>query len=108
MPLSGVRRAGRKAVTVDLESLYDAATAAGLLTEVIVGGAAVMAEFRAPDEPVLDGLALSTEYAIRYPASRLPDLAAGDTVQIAGRAYQVREVHALGEGTEHRATLTRL
>ena len=93
---------------MDLESLYDAASAAGLLTEVIVGGAAVMAEFRAPDEPVLDGLALSTEYAIRYPASRLPDLAPGDTVQIAGHAYQVREVHALGDGTEHRATLTRL
>ncbi len=95
-------------MTVDLESLYDAATAAGLLTEVIVGSAAVMAEFRAPDEPVLDGLALSTEYAIRYPASRLPALAAGDTVQIGGNTYQVREVHALGDGIERRATLTRL
>ncbi len=93
---------------MEVTELYDAATAAGLLTEVIVSGAAVMAEFRAPDEPVLDGLALSTEYAIRYPASRLPALAAGDTVQIGGHTYRVREVHALNDGTECRATLTRL
>ncbi len=92
---------------IDVTDLYDAAAAAGLLTEVIVGGVPVLCEFRAPDASVLDGLALSTDYAIRYPVSRLPALAAGDTVEIAGDSYQVREVRALGDGSERRATLTK-
>ncbi len=93
---------------MELTTFYDAAASAGMLTEVIVAGEPVMCEFRAPDESVLDGLVLSTEYAIRYPASRLPSLATGDTVVIAGESYQVREVRALADGSERRATLTKL
>ncbi len=93
---------------MEVTDFYDAAAAAGLLTEVIAGGVPVMCEFRAPDASVLDGLALSTDYAIRFPTSRLPALAAGDSVVIAGDSYQVREVRSLADGSERRATLTRL
>jgi hypothetical protein len=93
---------------MELTEFYDAAASAGMLTEVIVTGESVMCGFRAPDESVLDGLALSTDYAIRYPTSRLPNLAAGETVVIAGDSYQVREVRALADGSERRATLTKI
>ena len=92
---------------MEVTDFYDAAAAAGLLNEVIVGGVPVLCGFRAPDASVLDGLALSTDYAIRYPTSRLPVLAAGDTLVIAGANYQVREIRAVADGSERRATLTK-
>ena len=33
-------------------------------------------------------------------------LAIGDTVEIAGAVYQVRDVRAIGDGTERRASLS--
>ena len=51
---------------MNVADLYDAAARCGLLTPVKVGtGAAavtVQAAFRAPDNSVLDGLALSRDY----------------------------------------------
>ena len=91
-----------------VETLYDAAANAGLLTRAVIGGTEVMVDFRAPDEDVLDGLGVSRNHTIRYPVSRLPNLTAGNTLEIAGQAYRVREVTALGDGTEARASLTRL
>ena len=93
---------------MELTDFYDAAASTDMLTEVMVAGDTVMCEFRAPDESLLDGLALSTDYAIRYPVPRLPNLAAGETVVIAGDHYQVREVRALVDGSERRATLTKI
>jgi len=77
------------------------------LTAITVAGNTVHCAFRAPDETVLDGFALSRDYQIDYPASWLT-LAAGDTVEVAGNTYQVREVRAIGDGTERRASLTQL
>ncbi|MDO8892330.1 MAG: hypothetical protein Q7V00_10830 [Sulfurimicrobium sp.] len=91
-----------------LTTLYDAAASAGLLTPAVFGGMSVMVDFRAPDEDVLDGLGISRNYSIRYPVSWLPQLAAGDSLEIASQSYRVREITALGDGTEQRATLTRL
>lgn len=91
-----------------VETLYDAAANAGLLTRAVIGGAEVMVDFRAPDEDVLDGLGISRNHTVRYPVSRLPLLAAGNTLEIAGQTYRVREVTAMGDGTEARASLTRL
>lgn len=91
-----------------VEDIYDAAARSNLLTRAIVGGAEVMVDFRAPDEDVLDGLGVSRNHTIRYPVSRLPLLAAGNTVEIAGQTYRVREITAIGDGTEARASLTRL
>lgn len=92
---------------VRLEDLYRAADRAGLLTPVTAAGATVPCALRAPDETVLDGLALSRDHQIDYPAAWLT-LAVGDMVQVAGETYQVRDVRAIGDGAERRAWLTRL
>jgi len=93
---------------MDVTTLYEAARNAGLLTAVTVaGGSVVHCGFRAPDETVLEGFALSRDYQLDYPAAWLT-LAAGDTVEIAGTAYQVREVRAIGDGSEQRASLSKL
>lgn len=93
---------------MDVGALYDAAANAGLLTRAVIGGTEVMVDFRAPDEDVLDGLGVSRNHTIRYPVSRLPLLAASNTLEIAGQTYRVREVTAMGDGSEARASLTRL
>ena len=93
---------------VTVEFLYSAAADAGLLTPAVFGTAQVMVDFRAPDEDVLSGLGVSRDYAIRYPLTWLPSLAAGNTLDIAGQSYRVREITAIGDGSEIRATLTRL
>ena len=92
---------------VNVADLYDAAARCGLLTVVKVGAITVQAGFRAPDDPVLDGLALSRDYQIDYPASWLT-LAPSDLLSISGAAYQVRDVRAIGDGSERRAALTRI
>ena len=92
---------------MNVADLYDAAARCGLLATVKVGAVTVQAAFRAPDENVLDGLALSRDYQLDYPAAWLT-LAAGDTVEIAGASYPVREVRAIGDGSERRASLSKL
>lgn len=91
---------------MSVEDLYDAAQACGFLTPVHVGATVTWCGFRAPDDTVLDGLALSRDYVIEYPASRL-QLSPGDTVSIEGAAYTVREVRALRDGSETRALLSK-
>lgn len=92
---------------VGVADLYDAAARAGLLIPVKIGALIVECGFRAPDETVLDGLALSRDYEIEFPVERL-SLSIGDVVEIAGQNYRVREVIALRDGSECRAKLTRL
>jgi len=91
-----------------VEYLYAAAANAGLLVEAEVDGRVVMVDFRAPDETVLDGLALSTDYMMRFPGSALPNLAVGEIVNIGGESYRVRDMRAIGDGSERRANLTRI
>jgi len=94
---------------MDVTTLYEAARNAGLLTPVTVAGSpvnqTVHCAFRAPDETVLDGFALSRDYQLDYPAAWLT-LAVGDTVEVAGSSYQVRDVRAIGDGSERRAFLS--
>lgn len=92
---------------VGVADLYDAAGRAGLLTPVKVGARTVECGFRAPDEMVLDGLALFRDYEIEYPTAWLA-LAAGDTVEIGGMTYRVREVRLVRDGSESVAKLARL
>jgi hypothetical protein len=97
-----------------IEALYAAAEHAGLLLVVVWSPSngdppiSAKVDFQAPDETVLDGLALSADYAIRYPAKRLADLVVGEILTINNQTYRVREIRALGDGSEKRATLTRL
>ena len=90
-----------------ISDLYAAAGHAGLLTPATIGGAKVLVDFRAPDVEVLDGLGLSSDFAIRYPAEDVV-LDTGHELVIGGVTYRVREVRAMGDGTECRATLMRL
>jgi hypothetical protein len=92
---------------VSLTDLYAAAGRAGLLTPALIGGSEVLVDFRAPDAEVLDGLGLSSDYAIRYPASDVM-LVSGHELVIGGVTYRVREVRTVGDGSECRATLMRL
>lgn len=97
-----------------IESLYLAAEHAGMLQEAVWSPGngdppvTVKVDFQSPDESVLDGLALSADYTIRYPAKRLPELVAGEILTINSQDYKVREIRTLGDGSEKRATLTRL
>ena len=88
-----------------IEIFYDVAQRSGLLTPVRVRGSSVHCAFRSPDETVLEGLAISREHQIDYPASWL-SLAAGETVEIEGASYRVREVRSIGDGKERRASLS--
>lgn len=92
---------------MDVGALYDAAASSGLLVPVTSGGVVVMADFRAPDEDVLDGLGVSRGYTLRYPQSRLT-LSPGDELVVAAVSYRVREITQLGDGSECRASLTRI
>ena len=97
-----------------VERLYAAAARARLLKPCIwrpSDGSPEQAQavgFTAPDETVLDGLSLSTEYVMTYPASVLAGLAARETVEIDDQMFQVREIRAVGDGSERRATLSRI
>ena len=96
-----------------IERVYAAAANAGLTVRCRWTPAGSPAKtqqvgFSAPDDTVLDGLALSTDYAMTYPASGLDGLAARDVVVIDGHSYQVRDIRAIGDGSEMRAKLTRL
>ena len=93
---------------IAIEAFYAAAAHAGMLVDAVIDGQRIAVEFRAPDESVLDGLALSTDYTMRYPRTALPHLAQEQRVEIAGTSYRVREVRAIGDGSECRATLSRL
>ncbi len=97
-----------------IERLYQAAANAGLTVRcrwLPAGGGPARTQqvgFSAPDDTMLDGLALNTDYAITYPASAFVGLAARDTVVIGSVTYQVRDVRAVADGTEMRAKLTRV
>lgn len=97
-----------------VEQVYEAATNAGLLKDCHwqpSGGSPTQQHpvgFSAPDDTILDGLALNTDYAITYPSSVFVGLAAREVVDIDGVAYQVRDVRSLSDGSEMRAKLTRL
>ena len=90
-----------------VDALYDAAARCGFLTRAVFGTVAVMVEFRAPDEDVLDGLGVSRGYTIRYPKSRLT-LTRGDELLVGSESFKVREVTQLGDGSECRASLTKI
>lgn len=64
--------------------------------------------FVAPDKDVLSGLGVSTEFEMTYPNTCLVGLKTREVVQIEGVAYQVREVMAVGDGSELRAKLMRI
>lgn len=94
--------------------IYESAANAGLLKECLwypSNGAPSQRHqvgFTAPDESLLDGLTLSTDYEMTYPVTALNGLAAREVVEVGGSSFQVRDIRAVGDGSELRAKLTRL
>lgn len=97
---------------VTTEDIYAAADGAGLLKLVtwLPEPAAVPVTakvlFRAPDEVLLNGLALGRDYTMTYPLSALSGIAPHARVAIDGSTYEIREIRIIGDGTEVRATLS--
>ena len=94
--------------------IYEAAANAGFLKECVWlpsnGGPARtnMVGLRASDETVLDHLAATTETTMSYPAEILRGLAPREVVDIEGVSFQVRDIRAVGDGSEMHAKLTRV
>jgi len=101
-------------MTTLVEKIYLAAANVGFLKTCLWqprdGGAAQTHSvgFSAPDQEVLSGLGVSTEYEMTFPNSCFVGLKSRESVQIEGVAYQVREVMAVGDGAEVRAKLMRV
>jgi hypothetical protein len=97
-----------------LEQLYEAAGNAGLLKTCTwrpSTGAPAQTHrvgFAAPDGTAFDGLTTNTDYTISYPDTAFTALSVRENVEIDGVTYQVREIRAVGDGSEMRARLTRL
>lgn len=97
-----------------IDDLYQAADRAGLLRSCTWrpsdGGLAQThpVGFNAPDETRLDGLALSTDYEMSYPSGTFVGLSVREVVEIDGHPYQVRDIRAVGDGSERCAKLTRI
>jgi hypothetical protein len=97
-----------------IERVYASAASAGFLKTCVwqpLDGSAVQTHsvgWVAADQDVLSGLTSSTEYVMTYPNTAFTGLASRDSVQIGGVAYQVREVQAVGDGSELRAKLMRV
>ena len=97
-----------------VDAIYEAAANVGFLRECRwqpTDGTPLQTHqvgFAAPDDTLLDGLTLSTEYVMTYPASIFIGLAQREPVEIDGVIFLVRELRAVGDGSEMRATLTRV
>lgn len=97
-----------------VEQIFAAAARAGLLKTAVwqpADGSAPQSQavgFSAPDTTLLDGLALGTDLEMSFPASAFVGIAVRDGVVIDGIAYQVRDLRAVGDGSERRARLSRL
>jgi hypothetical protein len=94
--------------------IYESAANAGLLKECVwypSNGAPSQRHqvgFAAPDESLLDGLTLSTDYEMTYPAQHSGDLLHARWSRSVASSFQVRDIRAVGDGSELRAKLTRL
>lgn len=97
-----------------LHQFYEAAGNAGFLKTCTwrpSTGAPVQTQlvgFAAPDGSAFDGLTISTEYVMSYPDTAFTALSVRENVEIGGVTFQVREIRAIGDGSEMRAKLTRL
>ena len=69
------------------------------------GAQTASAILNAPDETA--GAALSREYLLIYPVTKLAGLATGGSITVDGSAYTVRDVRASDDGKIMNATLSR-
>lgn len=61
-----------------------------------------------PDQNILSGNVLSTEYSLTFKTSSLPSLLSGDVLSVDEISYKIREVEKIVDGNFSRALLTRV
>ena len=97
-----------------VEQIFAAAASAGLLKTALwqpADGSAPQTQsvgFSAADTNLFDGLALGTDIEMSFPASVFVGITVRDGVVIDGVRFQVRDLRAVGDGSERRARLSRL
>lgn len=97
-----------------LEIVYTAAWHAGLLQPCLWRPpndrppVRAMVGVQAPDATALDQLTVGADTTITFPATALPGLTRGEVVEVDGVSYRVRDLRAINDGSEIRASLTRL
>ena len=82
-------------------------TKAAVWTNPVGSSVTTSVMFDAPGSVVLNDV-LSTDYVATFRADAWPSVRPGDAVSVAGAAYRVREVLAVGDALLSRATLVRL
>lgn len=61
----------------------------------------------APDNLLMNGMVVSTDYRLAYPAGDLPGLDYGDSITVDGVVFTVREARAVDDGAFMHATLSK-
>ena len=90
------------------ETIYEAAANAGFLTECRWQTQTSMVGLQNSDHSIMHKLTMSSDTTMTYPSSKFIGIRTGDRVWINYQEYQVREVLAINDGSEMRATLTKL
>jgi hypothetical protein len=98
---------------LNADRFYEAAARAGLLKTATWMPAdrppqLAAVGFRSPDDSILDGLGVSRDYAITYPDTVFVGLAQGDFLQVGPERFRIRDIRAIGDGSERMATLSKL
>ncbi len=94
-----------------IQQIYQAAARAGLLKNVrwysrTQSSKTLWVEWREADDTVLHDLVVGTNITMTAPSADLAGLQQGDRVVTGQREYAVREVRAIHDGSETRATLS--
>jgi hypothetical protein len=94
-----------------IQQIYQAAARAGLLKNVrwysrTKGSKALSVEWRESDDSMLHDLVVGTNITMTAPSADLAGLQQGDRIVTGQREYAVREVRAIHDGSETRATLS--
>jgi hypothetical protein len=91
-----------------IDLIYEAAGNAGFLQPCRWEESTAIVGLQSVDRDVLNHLTLSSDTSMTYPSSCFLGLKTGHRVELGDAEYQVREVVMIADGSEMRATLTKL
>lgn len=91
-------------IGADLTPFFSASEFARTAT---VGAESGLILFRAQDQEIIGGRAVSTEYDALMATDTFASLARGDVMTIGVDSFQVRQVFKVGDGATKRAILTK-
>ncbi len=64
--------------------------------------------FDMPDQNILSGNVISTEYSLIFKTAVMPSLLSGNRIKVDAIDYKIREVEKIGDGAFSRALLTKV